>query len=257
MNYTEKWIAFSTVVRKEIQRIMRIWSQTLLPPAVTTILYFIIFGKVIGSQIGLMDGYPYIQYIAPGLIMLNIITSSFSNSVSSFYSAKFQRSIEELLVSPMSNLLILLGYMSGGVFRGLIVGFIVSLIALFFTHLHIYSLLAIIAVTILSSSIFSLAGIINGIIANSFDDISIIPTFVLTPLTYLGGVFYSITLLPSIWQTLSLVNPIVYIVNTFRYGFLGVSDSHLLFSYMIMIFFIVVLFALASYLISRSSNLRS
>ena len=236
---------------------MRIWSQTLLPPAVTTILYFIIFGKVIGSQIGLMDGYPYIQYIAPGLIMLNIITSSFSSSVSSFYSAKFQRSIEELLVSPMSNLLILLGYMSGGVFRGLIVGFIVSLIALFFTHLHIYSLLAIIAVTILSSSIFSLAGIINGIIANSFDDISIIPTFVLTPLTYLGGVFYSITLLPSIWQTLSLVNPIVYIVNTFRYGFLGVSDSHLLFSYMIMIFFIVVLFALASYLISRSSNLRS
>lgn len=256
MKLKQNWIAFNTIVLKEIRRIIRIWSQTLLPPAITTILYFVIFGKVIGSRVGTMSGFPYIQFIAPGLIMMNIITSSFASSVSSFYGSKFNRSIEELLVSPMSNTLILLGYVGGGVFRGIVVGIIVTIITLFFTHLHIYSITEIIFVTFLSAIMFSLAGVINGVVANSFDDISIIPTFVLTPLTYLGGVFYSITLLPATWQNLSLVNPIFYIVSNFRYGFLGIADGHVLFSYFVMIFCIILLFILAIYMISKSTGLR-
>jgi len=256
MNKKEKWIAFSTIVGKEVGRIFRIWSQTLLPPAITTTLYFVIFGQVIGSRVGEMGGYKYIQFIAPGLIMMNIITSSYASSVSSFFGAKFQRNIEELLVSPMSNTLILLGYIAGGMARGVLVGIIVGVVALFFTHLHVHSIGSIIVVTLLTSAIFSLAGIINAVYAKSFDDIFIIPTFVLTPLTYLGGVFYSIKLLPGFWQYVSLGNPILYMVDNFRYGFLGIADSHLLLSYIIMFCFIFLLFILAYVLIGRSTGLR-
>ncbi len=256
MNPKERWIAFSTIVRQEVHRTMRLWSQTLLPPAITTILYFVIFGRVIGSRVGQMGGYEYIQYIAPGLIMMNIIMSSYASAVGSFFSSKFQRSIEEILVSPMSNTSILLGYMSGGILRGILVGIVVTAIALFFTHLQVYSYWDVIFVTLFSAAIFSLAGIINAVMAKSFDDISIIPTFVLTPLTYLGGVFYSITLLPHVWQYISLVNPIVYIVDNFRYGFLGVSASHVLTAYIIMLAFLLILFGIAFYMVKRGVGLR-
>lgn len=256
MSCYQEWVAFKTIIIHEIQRVLRIWTQTLLPPAITTLLYFLIFGHVIGSRVGEMGGYRYIQYIAPGLIMMNIIMSSYSSSVSSFYSAKFQRSIEELLVSPMSNFTLLLGYMTGGILRGVMVGTIVSVLALFFTHLHVYSLTAIIVVVLLSSSIFSLTGIINAIYARNFDDISIIPTFVLTPLTYLGGVFYSINLLPSMWQYISLANPIVYIVDNFRYGFLGISDSHTFLAYTIMFAIFLMVFFLTYRILGKGHRLR-
>ena len=256
MTPKEKWIAFCTVVYQEISRTVRLWSQTLLPSAITTSLYFVIFGRVIGSRIGLMGGYSYIQYIAPGLIMMNIVTSSYMCAVGSFFSAKFQKNIEEILVSPMSNVSILLGYMSGGIFRGVVVGLIVTVISLLFTHLHIHSFLNVILSALLSSAIFSLAGVINAIIAKSFDDISIVPTFVLTPLTYLGGVFYSISLLPLIWQYVSLANPIVYIIDNFRYGFLGIVDSHVLAAYFVMVFFLIILFYFALRLIKIGTGLR-
>lgn len=256
MNPQQRWIAFKTIVNQEVYRTIRLWSQTLLPPAITTILYFVIFGRVIGSRVGQMGGYEYIQYIAPGLIMMNIITSSYASAVGSFYSAKFQRSIEEILVSPMSNAAILLGYMSGGILRGILVGIVVTIIALFFAHLQIYSYWNVILVTIFSAAIFSLAGIINAIFAKSFDDISIIPTFVLTPLTYLGGVFYSITLLPHAWQYISLANPIVYIVDNFRYGFLGISASHVVIAYVIMACFLAALFTVAFYMVKKGVGLR-
>lgn len=256
MDLHKQWIAYSTIVIREARRMARIWTQTLLPPAITTILYFLIFGRIVGSRLGEMGGVSYIQYIAPGLIMMNMITSAYASSVSSFFNAKFQRNIEEILVAPVSNWVIVLGYMSGGVIRSLIVGIIVTAIALFFTHLHVHSLITIVIAGLLSASIFSLAGIINAIWAKNFDDISIIPTFVLTPLTYLGGVFYSIKLLPPTWQYISLVNPIIYIVDNFRYGFLGVADSHVILSNILMIFFLVVLFAFTFYLLKKGVGLR-
>ena len=255
-SYRERWIGYKTIVLKEIRRILRIWSQTLLPPVVTSVLYFIIFGRVIGSRVGEMGGYEYIQFIAPGLIMMNVITNSFTSAAFSFYSAKFQRNIEELLVSPMSNIIILLGYMTGGMLRGILIGIVVTIIALFFTHLHVYSWVAIISVTLLSTCIFSLSGVINALLAKSFDDISIIPTFVLAPLTYLGGVFYSITLLPQFWQYISLENPIVYIVSSFRYGFLGISHGHIFVPYFVMILFVTAMFVLAFYLLKKGVGIR-
>jgi ABC-2 type transport system permease protein len=256
MTPLEKFIGLYTIMRREIVRVLRIWTQTLLPPAITTSLYFVIFGHVIGRRIGDMGGYTYIQFIAPGLIMMSIITSSYASSVSSFFSSKFQRNIEEMLVSPMPNYVILLGFMMGGVVRGLLVGFIVAIIALFFTHLQVYSVTSIILVALLSAMIFSLAGVINAVFARKFDDIALVPTFILTPLTYLGGVFYSITLLPPVWRVLSLGNPIVYIVGAFRYGFLGVLSSHLWVSYVMMALFVVVLYGLAIYLLRNSIGLR-
>lgn len=256
MTLYEKWITFYTILAKELTRVLRLWSQTLLPPMITTTLYFLIFGQVIGSRIGVMDSYPYIQFIAPGLIMMSMITSAYTASVSSFYLAKFQRQIEEILVSPTPNFIILLGFMGGGVARSFVVGLIVTIITLFFTHLHIHSLLVILAVGFLSSCIFSLGGLINAIFAKSFDDISYIPTFILTPLTYLGGIFYSITLLPPTWQYISLANPIVYIINTFRYGFLGTSDPYLFSAFAMMLVFTIVLFSIALMLLNKSVGLR-
>jgi ABC-2 type transport system permease protein len=224
MNNQQIYIALQTIVTKEVRRFTRIWVQTLLPPAITMSLYFVIFGNIVGSRVGQMGGFDYMQYIVPGLIMMAVITNSYSNVVSSFYSAKFQRSIEELMVSPVPPQIILSGYVIGGMVRGLLVGLIVTLLSLFFTQLHIHHVGIIIYSVLLTSILFSLGGFINAVFAKSFDDISIVPTFVLTPLTYLGGVFYSIDNLSPFFQTVSLFNPIVYMVNTFRYGILGVSD---------------------------------
>jgi len=252
----ENLIAFETIIIKEITRFTRIWMQTLLPPAITMSLYFIIFGNLIGSRIGTMGGFSYMEYIVPGLIMMSVITNSYSNVASSFYSAKFQRQIEELMVSPAANITILAGFVGGGVCRGLSAGVIVSTISLLFVRLPIAHPLVIISVVILTSVLFSLGGLINAIFAKSFDDISIIPTFVLTPLTYLGGVFYSISLLPPFWQKVSMINPVFHMVNAFRFGFLGKSDVTLSVALSIIILFIAILISLSLYLLKTGKGLR-
>ena len=256
MNTAQTWIALSTIVRKEIRRFMRIWPQTLLPPAITMTLYFVIFGQMIGSRVGEMGGFSYIQFIAPGLIMMAVITNSYSNVVSSFYSVKFQRSIEELLASPVPHHVILIGYVLGGVIRGLLVGLIVTALSLFFTQLHVTHAFVMIFTVLVTAILFSLGGFINAVYAKSFDDISIVPTFVLTPLTYLGGVFYSMELLSSFWQNISLINPIVYMVNAFRYGILGHSDVNVWLSLGMISVFCVVLYAYAYHLLRRGTGMR-
>ncbi len=224
MNLRLQLVAFQTILVREFLRFMRIWIQTILPPAITTALYFIIFGELIGSQLADIGGYRYMDYIAPGLILMAVITNAYANVVSSFYSSKFQRHIEELLVSPVSNFVILAGYVGGGVMRGLTVGLAVTLVTAFFAEIPLHHLGLILSVALLTSILFSLAGFINGIYAKSFDDISIIPTFVLTPLTYLGGIFYSLDMLPPFWQQVSLVNPILHMIGLFRYGWMGIQE---------------------------------
>ncbi|MCG3884682.1 ABC transporter permease [Photobacterium leiognathi] len=251
------WIAFKSLITKEIYRFTRIWVQTLVPPAITMTLYFIIFGNLIGSRIGDMEGFSYMAYIVPGLIMMSVITNSYSNVASSFFSAKFQHNIEELLVAPVPNYIIIAGYVGGGVLRGLAVGLLVSIVSLLFVPLHIAHIGVIVATVVMTSIVFSLGGLINAVFARTFDDISIIPTFVLTPLTYLGGVFYSINLLPEFWQGVSKINPIVYMVNAFRYGFLGVSDVAIGTSFAVLSVFVIALYSVAYYLISRGIGLRS
>ncbi|HEX2238990.1 MAG TPA: ABC transporter permease [Gammaproteobacteria bacterium] len=257
MNLHAQYIAFKTIVIKEFLRFTRIWIQTVLPPAITMVLYFIIFGNLIGSQIGDIHGFAYMQYIVPGLIMLGIIANSYANVVSSFFSAKFQRHIEEMLVSPTPNYIILLGFMSGGMIRGLTVGCMVFLISLLFTHLQVHNLFVTISVVVLTAMLFSLAGFINGVFAKSFDDISIVPTFVLTPLTYLGGIFYSIDMLSPFWRQVSMFNPILYMINAFRYGILGVSDINVLTSFAIIIGFIVALFTVGLRLLDKGVGIRT
>ena len=252
-----QWIAFQTILRKEIRRFMRIWVQTLVPPAITITLYFIIFGSLIGSRIGEMGGFDYMQFVVPGLIMMSVITNSYSNVVSSFFGAKFQNNIEELLVSPVPHYVILSGFVLGGVARGLAVGFLVTLLSLFFTQLPIYNLAITISVVLMTSILFSLMGFVNAIFANSFDDISIVPTFVLTPLIYLGGVFYSIDLLPSGWQLVSKLNPILYVVNAFRFGILGHSDINVSAAFIMIAAFTMLLIGLCLYLLKIGKGLRS
>ncbi|WCN09234.1 ABC transporter permease [Marinomonas mediterranea] len=256
MKNSEIWIAFFTIFRREIRRFMRIWPQTLLPPAITMTLYFAIFGNLIGSRIGEMGGFSYMQYIVPGLIMMSVITNSYSNVASSFFSVKFQHSIQEMLVSPTPNYVILLGYVLGGVARGLAVGFIVTILSLFFSHLPLENVFLTILVVILTSIMFSLGGFVNALYARSFDDISIIPTFVLTPLTYLGGVFYSIDLLPDFWQNVSLLNPILYMVNAFRFGILGVSDINVYWALIIVCLFIVLLYCFGLNRLNQGRGIR-
>lgn len=256
MRIQDHFTALSTIVTRELRRFLRIWMQTLLPPAITMTLYFIIFGNLIGSRIGTMEGYDYMEYIVPGLIMMSVITNSYGNVVSSFYGTKFQRCIEELLVAPVPHSVILIGFVAGGVARGLMVGFIVTLLSLFFTELHVHSLWVVVCVVLMTSILFSLGGFINAIYANSFDDISIVPTFILTPLTYLGGVFYSISLLPEFWQKVSMINPILYMVNTFRYGVLGVSDIDLVVAFGVITTFIVVLYLYALHLLKIGKGIR-
>ncbi|MEJ2631692.1 MAG: ABC transporter permease [Acidihalobacter sp.] len=251
------FIALKTIVIKEVLRFSRIWVQTIVPPVITTSLYFIIFGHLIGSRIGEMEGYSYIEYIVPGLVMMAVITNSYSNVVSSFFGAKFGHYVEELLVSPTPNWLILLGYVLGGMARGLTVGIAVTAVSLVFSHLRIENLLVTISIALLTAALFALAGFINAVFANSFDDISIVPTFVLTPLTYLGGVFYSINLLPGFWQHASLANPILYMVNAFRDGMLGTSDIPLGVSYAVILAFIAALSAIALTLLNRGVGIRS
>jgi ABC-2 type transport system permease protein len=252
-----QFVAFNTLVRKEIGRFTRIWLQTILPPAITMALYFIIFGNLIGPRIGKMHGFEYMQYIAPGLIMMSVITNAYSNVVSSLFGAKFQRHIEEILVAPMSNLLVLLGFVAGGVARGVAVGVVVTATALCFTDLHVESWPTTIAVVLLTATLFSLAGFINALFAKKFDDISIVPTFILTPLTYLGGVFYSVDMLPPFWQQASLGNPILYMVNAFRHGMLGVSDIDIGVAFSVIALFCAALFGASLWLLSRGVGLRS
>ena len=250
-------IALQTLFNKEILRFMRIWSQTLLPPAITMTLYFIIFGKFIGSQIKQIDGFTYIAYIVPGLIMMSIMTNAYANTASSFFLTKFNKSIEEMLVSPMPNVITLLGFMFGGTIRGIFVGLIVTLIAFFFTPIPFYHPFIVFLMAILASMVFSLGGLINGIYAKRFDDISFIPTFVLTPLTYLGGVFYSIDQLPPLWQTISLFNPILIIVDTFRYGLLGRSDLNIYYGFFLIVLLFMVLFFWALRLLDKGIGIKS
>ena len=256
MNLKLNAVAIQTLVRKEVVRVLRIWVQTIVPPAITMTLYFIIFGNLIGRRIGTMDGFDYMSYIAPGLIMMSVITNSYGNVVSSFFGAKFSRHIEEMIVSPMSNAAIVIGHVSGGLIRGLFVGALVTAIALFFTRLEVQHPLITVSIVVLSSIVFSLAGFINAIFAKKFDDISIVPTFILTPLIYLGGVFYSISLLPDFWQSVSKANPVLYMVNAFRYGILGRSDIDISHAYIMLFVFVITLFTVAVTLMNRGVGIR-
>jgi ABC-2 type transport system permease protein len=256
MNLSMQMTMLYTLIRKECSRVLRIWIQTIVPPIITMSLYFVIFGNLIGRRIGEMDGFDYMQFIAPGLIMMSVITNSYGNVVSSFFGAKFQKHLEEMLVAPMPSYAIVLGHVMGGVLRGLLVGLVVTIIALFFTRLHIHNIFITISVVILTAVVFSLGGFINATFAQKFDDISIIPSFVLAPLTYLGGVFYSISLLPDIAQTASRLNPILYMVNAFRYGMLGVSDINIGTAYTIILLFTVGLFGTCMFLVQRGIGIR-
>lgn len=251
------FIAFKTIVTKEVLRFARIWVQTILPPAITMTLYFVIFGKLIGSQISDMNGVPYMDFIYPGLIMMSVITNSYANVVSSFFSAKFQRHIEELLVSPTPNYIILLGFTVGGVLRGLAVGLVVTIVSYFFVDFEVHNIAVTLSVLLLTAILFSLAGFINATYAKTFDDISIIPAFVLTPLTYLGGVFFTIGLLSDFWQFLALGNPILYMVNAFRFGLIGVSDIDMTTAFIIIIGFVVVLYFYCLHLLNKGIGIRS
>ncbi|MBK5967896.1 MULTISPECIES: ABC transporter permease [Thiorhodovibrio] len=251
------WVAYETLVTKETLRFTRIWIQTLLPSVITTTLYFVIFGRLIGERIGPMEGFSYLEFIVPGLVLMSVITNAYSNVVSSFYSSKFSHYIEELLVSPTPNWVILAGYVTGGVLRGLSVGVAVTLVAFIFTDLSIHSYLVTLLIFLMTAILFALGGFINAIFANSFDDISIIPTFVLTPLTYLGGVFYSISLLPEFWQNVSLLNPVLYMVNAFRYGLLGVSDIPLWIAFSLVGFCIALLSSFSLVLLRRGVGIKS
>lgn len=250
------FIPFKTIVTKEIYRFVRIWPQTLLPPAITTTLYFLIFGKLMGDRIGTINGASYMDYIVPGVILMSVISHSYANVVSSFYSTKFQRNIEELIVAPVPNWIILAGYVSGGIMRGLLVGGVVALIAMLFADLTIHSILITVSMAFLTATLFALAGFINAVLAESFDDISIVPNFVLTPLSYLGGVFYSVNMLPGIWQTISLGNPILYMVNAFRYGFIGTSDIDIQLSFLMTGGFILVMTLFSLYLLYKGTGIK-
>ncbi|MGR3914345.1 MAG: ABC transporter permease [Gammaproteobacteria bacterium] len=256
MNWRLAGIAYFTIVRKEVTRFLRIWQQALLPPVMTTSLYFIIFGHLIGPRIGVMDGYRYIDFIVPGLILMSVITNAYANVSSSLFSAKFQRAIEEIQVSPTPNSVILLGYVSGGVARAILVGIIVTAVSLFFSRLSMHNYWVTASMIFLTAVLFSLGGFLNGLFARKFDDIAIVPTFILTPLTYLGGVFYSIKLLPEVWQAVSHINPILYMINAFRYGFLGITDIALGVSYAITLLFIAALFWLNVKLLNSGFGIR-
>jgi ABC-2 type transport system permease protein len=251
-----RWIGLKTIVIREYGRIIRIWGQTLVPSAVTAILYFVIFGSLIGRRVGQMGGFNYMQYIAPGLIMMSVITNSYANAVSSFFGAKFGKHVEEMLVAPLPNWIIVLGYVSGAVLRGLMVGAVVTTVSLIFTNLHVHHLFIILAAGLLTATVFSLGGLLNAVFAKNFDQVNWIPAFVLTPLTYFGGVFYSVSLLPEWAQRLSYANPIFHMVNAFRYGFLGVSDVNVWLAFALMAVAAAVLFGVLLVLMNRGTGLR-
>ena len=249
-------VALYTLMRKEVTRFIRIWTQTLIPPVITTCLYFLIFGNLIGPRIGPMQGHTYIDFIVPGLVMMSIITGAYTNVASSFFSSKFQRFIEEIMVSPVPNYVILIGYMTGGICRGIVVGVIVLAVSTLFANVSIVSPAITIAIFILTALVFSLGGMLNGMFARKFDDVSIIPNFVLTPLIYLGGVFYSVQMLPQFWQTVSLANPLLYVINVARYAFLGSSDVGIWVSFTVIGLFIAILFTICMVLLERGYGIR-
>jgi ABC-2 type transport system permease protein len=251
------YVAFKTILVKEVLRFSRIWLQTLLPPAITMGLYFVIFGNLIGSRLGDVGGYPYVDYIVPGVILMAVITNSYSNVVSSFYSTKYHRHVEELLVSPIPNAVILFGYVAGGVARGIAVALVVTGVAMLFTAVRVEHVALSLAVMLLTATLFSLAGFINAVFGKSFDDISIVPTFVLTPLTYLGGVFYSIDILSGFWRQVSLFNPVLYMVNALRYAMLGVSDVDLVTAFLIILSFVAALSAIGLVLLNKGVGIKS
>ena len=251
-----RWIGFKTIVIREYGRIIRIWGQTIVPSIVTAVLYFAIFGSLIGRRVGTMDGFDYKQYIAPGLIMMSVITNSYGNVVSSFFGAKFGKHVEEMLVSPLPNWVIVGGYAVGGVVRGLLVGAAVTMVSLVFTHVQVHHLLLVLAALLLTSLTFALGGFLNALFAKNFDQVNWVPAFVLTPLTYFGGVFYSVSLLPDWARRLSFANPILYMVNAFRYGFLGVSDVDVGAAFALMTAAALVLYALAVLLMYRGTGIR-
>jgi ABC-2 type transport system permease protein len=256
MDLQRQLIALYTIVRKETTRILRIWLQTIIPPVITMTLYFIIFGNLIGRRVGEMSGFDYMEFMAPGLIIMSVITNSYGNVVSSFFAAKFQGHLQEMLVAPVRSYVIIIGHVAGGVIRGLLVGAVVTIVALFFTRIEVQHPLIAISMLVLTAIVFSLGGMINAIFARKFDDVSIIPAFVLGPLTYLGGVFYSTALLPDFWAKVSSLNPILYMVNGFRYGMLGVSDIDIVTAFVIVIVFVVLAFATCFYLISKGIGIR-
>ena len=253
----ESWVGFVTTLRREVYLVLRIWPQTLLPPVITTSLYFIIFGTILGDRIGQMAGFSYLQYVTPGLIMMAVLTNSYQNVVSSLFGAKFQHHIEEMLVAPMSGQTILFGYAAGGVFRGITIGAIVTLVALLFVDLPVAHPLLTIAVVVLTSVAFAFGGFINAMVARNFDDISIVPTFVLAPLTMLGGVFYSVSLLGEPWRTVSYANPILYMVNAFRHGLLGNSDMPIAIAFGVLLLFIGGFYLTALWMLRRGIGIRS
>ena len=253
----QQWVAYFTIVRKEVHRFIRIWPQTMVPPIITQSLYFLIFGKFIGSQVRDINGISYMAFLVPGLVMMSVITNSFVNVAGSFFSNKFQRSIEELLVSPVQDWVIMAGYATGGAVRGICVGTLVFAVSIFFTRPVIQHLPLVFFFMLLTAIVFSLGGLANGILARKFDDVSIVPTFIITPLTYLGGVFYSISSLPEVWQNLSKVNPVLYMINGFRYGFYGFSDVNPVLSVVLLLVCGVVLIGLNLYLLKKGVSLRS
>ncbi len=257
MNFQRNLVAYQTIVSKEVKRMLRVWSQTLLPPVVTMTLYFVVFGKFIGSQVANIDGFTYMQFIVPGLVMMSVVMNAFMHTVSSFYFAKFQKTIEEILVSPTPYWVVIAGYITGGVVRGLLTGSLVLGVALFFTHIHFAHWPSVLLFAFLAALLFSLFGLINAVFAKNFDGVFIIPNFVLTPLTYLGGVFYSVKLLPEFWQSVSLWNPMVYIIGGFRYGILGVADTDMLIAFGILSAFVVVAFATTWWLFYTGKGLRA
>ncbi|WP_314345877.1 ABC transporter permease [Haemophilus parahaemolyticus] len=248
---------FFTLATKESKRVIRIWRQTLVPPVITTTLYFLIFGQLIGGRIGDMHGVSYMQFIAPGLVMMTAITASYVNSASSFFLSKFTKTYEEMLISPLSTHNIIWGYVVGSVVRGGLAGILVMLVALLFITFDIHSWMMIFSTLLLTTISFALGGLINAVYAKTFDDVGLIPTFVLTPLTYLGGVFYSISLLPDFWQAVSKVNPIVYMINGFRYGFLGISDMPIFYTFLVLGSLCIMLYWFAFSLIEKGVGLRS
>lgn len=257
MNTAQMWTSYYTIVRKEVVRLFRIWTQTFLPPVITTTLYFVIFGKFVGSQIRPINGVTYMQFIVPGLVMMSVIMQSFMNAAFTFYMAKFQKTLEEIAVSPTPYLIVILGHVSAAVIRGMLTALIILCVALFFTPLHVHSFGLTILFIFLSSILFSLAGLLNGVFANSFDTVQIFPTFVLTPLTYLGGVFYSVSLLPQIWQYVSYANPIVYMINGFRYGLLGVADTSIWMSFAVLVGLVALLIGANYYIFKTGKGLRA
>ena len=249
--------AYKTIVRKEVLRFSRIWKQTLIPPVITNILYFIIFGNLIGERIGKIETFSYTDFIFPGLLLMSVITHSYTNTVSSLYISKYHRYIEELLVSPINNYTILIGFITGGVIRGLSVGVVVILAAQFFVTFTVHNIILMLAVIFLSSTLFSMCGFLNGIFANDWDDINVIPTFIMTPLTYLGGIFFSISMLPGIWQEIALVNPILYLINALRFSMLGITDVSILLSLLIILLFNIVLALLCLHFLRTGKGLRT